>query len=1202
MANSEVARAEVILNGQKANATLKELENSAKALNAELRKLPTNSDAFAKKTEEFQTVKKRIGDIKQEIIGTQSAMGKFADWSNKYFQGITIIAAAFTGAALAIKGMVENAGKLSDSLANIRKTTGMTADEVSRLNSELKKIDTRTSREELRGIANVAGQLGIEKYSVFEFTNSIDKLNVALGDEIQGGAEGVATTMGTLRNVLTDMKTKDVSDDLLRIGNAINDLSASGFATAPVLADFANRIGGVGINLGLTSNEVLGISATMQELAISTERGGTAMVKILSKMTTNTGEFAKVAGEPLEDFTKLVNTDLYAAFVKVLEGSRRSGEGATVLGNMIKEMEISGIGAAEVFSKLGTNTQMLSQKVTMAGSSLQTTAGVLAEFKIKNETLGATLDKLGKDFNSLMSSASLISLLKSGVEAVVSLVAWLKVLPKTIKDNIVVLTLMSGTLLIYIASVTKSMQITILNNLLMKEGILLKIKDALVLETLIMKERLMNLVKSEGSIATKLATIAQWAWNAALAANPIGLVIAGITTLIAGIAAYNKYNSQAIANEKEKASLTVLLANSNLKLEGTYTKIVSQLRELNKLSREEKTLLEQSIDLKIKSAQAELLVFEAKQKSVGKNASKPTTWQSVRSRMLTPEDAKEAKHVWSTLNSKEAMGEYSDGIEALKSKIFQLIESKKSLTDVMYAEYTAHKITLKTQDALTEKLSLYQTALRSTVAGSEDFIRIQKSIKYTQIALAKFDNSDKSTDEDKKKSQNDALKSSYEKLGVEIKEYIALLQQQVVSDPKQAAITAKKIKRLQDEKAKIDALVGSLVDLKGAEGKTDYDQLNEDIKKNTDLLYQQVINDPEQAAVTAQRIRKLQEEKEKIDELVKSMMKQEDLMGLLDDRQETPQEEWDRTTEGLLGPLDGPDPNVEDPQMQAERESADANKWAKDAEEVLGYVSMVENTLGSLDSFLAARENQDLAKDEYLNKQKEKNLKARLNAGLITQKQYDAATAKNDADLATKKRKIEHDQAVRAKAMAVLQAGINVALGITSALSTIPAGFALAIITGILGAVQIAAILAAPVPQAAKGRFNVIGNQDGKHYSNVPYQESFTGIPGRAMLVNETGNEIVIDPKTTKNLMVNYPGVISAINFARVPQRATGSYLPENPVMQQSLNGESLQLLTNAIITLNANANKPSRSFVVYDDIRDSADTINEIEKNVKTG
>lgn len=38
-----------------------------------------------------------------------------------------------------------------------------------------------------------------------------------------------------------------------------------------------------------------------------------------------------------------------------------------------------------------------------------------------------------------------------------------------------------------------------------------------------------------GAVATGVVTAAQWAWNAAMTANPIGLIIAGIAALVAGI-------------------------------------------------------------------------------------------------------------------------------------------------------------------------------------------------------------------------------------------------------------------------------------------------------------------------------------------------------------------------------------------------------------------------------------------------------------------------------------------------------------------------------------------------------------------------------------------------------------------------------------------------------------------------------------------
>ena len=50
---TEEARATVILNGQQANATLKEIEAAARAVNAELKGMKTGTEAFAAKAKEL---------------------------------------------------------------------------------------------------------------------------------------------------------------------------------------------------------------------------------------------------------------------------------------------------------------------------------------------------------------------------------------------------------------------------------------------------------------------------------------------------------------------------------------------------------------------------------------------------------------------------------------------------------------------------------------------------------------------------------------------------------------------------------------------------------------------------------------------------------------------------------------------------------------------------------------------------------------------------------------------------------------------------------------------------------------------------------------------------------------------------------------------------------------------------------------------
>ena len=80
--------------------------------------------------------------------------------------------------------------------------------------------------------------------------------------------------------------------------------------------------------------------------------------------------------------------------------------------------------------------------------------------------------------------------------------------------------------------------------------------------------------------------------------------------------------------------------------------------------------------------------------------------------------------------------------------------------------------------------------------------------------------------------------------------------------------------------------------------------------------------------------------------------------------------------------------------------------------------------------------------------------------------------AKETERLEEKKKKEKKKQAIFNKAAAIVQIGINTAIGISGALTTVPTplGVALAIIVGALGAVQTAAVAASPLPQFAEGK------------------------------------------------------------------------------------------------------------------------------------
>jgi|GEM_PF-2306958 len=249
-----------------------------------------------------------------------------------------------------------------------------------------------------------------------------------------------------------------------------------------------------------------------------------------------------------------------------------------------------------------------------------------------------------------------------------------------------------------------------------------------------------------------------------------------------------------------------------------------------------------------------------------------------------------------------------------------------------------------------------------------------------------------------------------------------------------------------------------------------------------------------------------------------------------------------------------------DEQRQKEQE-ANKEHFQKLAQDAEAFANTVMSSVQGLESAWSAYENAILAKDQASNDKKKAELKKRLDSGKITQKQYDAEISKMDLEMDAKKKKIQHDQAKRAKDISLMQAIISTAAGIVQALAN-PGGIAgivLAALVGILGAVQIGVIASTPVPEAAEGRYNVIGQQSGKKYNDVPYVHSpKTGKYTQPTIFGETGDEIIIDPFRTRDLTMNHPLIIDAImnpgGYSVLPQRAAGKY----PDMGNTLSGTSM--------------------------------------------
>ncbi len=375
-------------------------------------------------------VLEKLEDKTRELTSTRSALESYGNtWTNlggKLSRISDVITGGLIGGGivaltaslmLGARQAIAVNREFADTQADVRKTTGLTQQEVAELAEEFKTFDTRTATKDLLKIAAIAGQLGVEsKRGVLEFTKAIDVLNVALGDELSGGAETIANTIAKLSNVLFGATTdgERLAENMLYIGNALNVLSAEGAAGSEAIVTFASRIGRSLIPIGATADQVLALSATFDELNILPEQGATAVNNLIKDIGANTKLFAETLKINQDELRNTFNTDPIAAFDVVLRRVLElSGGDKTTTLNLLKDLRQTGEGVSTVFLQLSSNAELYQKNLKSSSSAIKETSSLFNEFRVKNENVAGVFDKLTKKMQDLATDPNIIKLIET---------------------------------------------------------------------------------------------------------------------------------------------------------------------------------------------------------------------------------------------------------------------------------------------------------------------------------------------------------------------------------------------------------------------------------------------------------------------------------------------------------------------------------------------------------------------------------------------------------------------------------------------------------------------------------------------------------------------------------------------------------------------------------------------------------------------
>ena len=529
-------------------SSIKEIRQTMGAINRELKSgaVARNSQEWKFLNEQLKRCKQELQNVNQESKTSKSLWSRFFSSLNTNWGAFTQILGAITGLSVTIRKCVKDFADMDQAMVNVQKYTGQTKEQVEEMNEDFKKMNTRTSRDQLNELAGAAGRLGITaKKNIEEFVDAADKINVSLGDDL---GEGAVDKIGKLAQVFGEDKTKGLRGAMLATGSAVNELAQSSSANAGYIVDFAADLAGVGRQAGMSQQEIMGLASALDQNMQEEKTAATVFSQLITKMYQDPAKFAAIAGIKVKEFTKLLKEDANKALLEFMQSMQNKG-GFAELAPMFESMNLDGTRAVGVLSAVATHLDQVRKAQDVANTAYASGTSVLQEFNTQNSSVQAKMDMAKKQFKevSIALGKELLPVVQYTISASGLIVKGLYTIISYTKQHIGTLITLASTIAIvtavysaaYIKEKAHAALMVIVNGLHKAETFLLKAKVTAITAAKLAYYLLTGQIKKakEAMLAMRAASITNP--YAALTAVVLALGVA-IYKIISAIKAHNK--------------------------------------------------------------------------------------------------------------------------------------------------------------------------------------------------------------------------------------------------------------------------------------------------------------------------------------------------------------------------------------------------------------------------------------------------------------------------------------------------------------------------------------------------------------------------------------------------------------------------------------------------------------------------------------
>jgi len=388
----------------KTSASLEKQTAKLNELSGALEEAGVNTDDLSHSSEQLagkiDTLKKKQGEAADKAM-------TFGDKAGQAFNQVheAIVAA---GIAVALKEIYEYFASCAQAsmdfesaITGVAKTTDLTDEELAAMSDSIKALSTEipATTEEIAAVTEAAGQLGIQKDALLDFT----EVMTMLGTATNMTADEAATALARFANI-TGMAT----DNYGRLGSVIVDLGNNFATTESEIVAMGTRLASAGKLAGLTEPEIMALAAAMSSVGIEAEAGGTAMTqtlnaieKAVAKGGDDLAEFARIAGMSSEEFSSAWKNDAMSALTSFIGGLGKLDEQGESTVLVLEDLGLTGIRQSNMLKALGLAADQMTGAVNTANTAWQQNTALTNEANKRYATAQSRLTMMQNAYNNL---------------------------------------------------------------------------------------------------------------------------------------------------------------------------------------------------------------------------------------------------------------------------------------------------------------------------------------------------------------------------------------------------------------------------------------------------------------------------------------------------------------------------------------------------------------------------------------------------------------------------------------------------------------------------------------------------------------------------------------------------------------------------------------------------------------------------------